>query len=90
MPGAGIEHYMFSIPIGYVASGNRNIYSIGLRFPHESLPDFLLHNSLRSLVPGAGIEPARPYGHKILSLAWLPITPPGQKNRTIEYFTKAR
>jgi hypothetical protein len=29
-------------------------------------------------VPGAGIEPARPYGHKILSLAWLPITPPGQ------------
>lgn len=29
-------------------------------------------------VPGAGLEPARPYGHKILSLAWLPITPPGQ------------
>lgn len=28
-------------------------------------------------VPGAGIEPARPYGHKILSLACLPISPPG-------------
>ena len=28
-------------------------------------------------VPGAGIEPARPCGHKILSLAWLPITPSG-------------
>ncbi len=27
------------------------------------------------MVPGAGIEPARPCGHKILSLAWLPITP---------------
>ncbi len=27
-------------------------------------------------VLGAGIEPARPCGHKILSLAWLPITPP--------------
>ena len=26
-------------------------------------------------VPGAGIEPARPYGHKILSLACLPIPP---------------
>ncbi len=31
------------------------------------------------MVSRAGIEPARPYGHKILSLAWLPITPPGQE-----------
>ena len=30
-------------------------------------------------VPGAGLEPARPNGHKILSLACLPIPPPGQK-----------
>ena len=29
-------------------------------------------------VPGAGLEPARPNGHKILSLACLPIPPPGQ------------
>ncbi len=30
------------------------------------------------LVPGAGFEPARPCGHKILSLARLPTSPPGQ------------
>ncbi len=29
-------------------------------------------------VPGAGLEPARPCGPKILSLVRLPITPPGQ------------
>lgn len=29
------------------------------------------------MVPGAGIEPARPKGHEILSLACLPIPPPG-------------
>ena len=28
-------------------------------------------------VPEAGLEPARPYGHKILSLACLPIPPLG-------------
>ncbi len=32
-------------------------------------------------VPRAGIEPARPCGHKILSLARLPISPPGQEYR---------
>ncbi len=30
------------------------------------------------LVPGTGVEPARPCGHQILSLARLPIPPPGQ------------
>ena len=30
------------------------------------------------VVPGAGIEPALPNGNKILSLACLPISPPGQ------------
>ena len=29
-------------------------------------------------VPGAGLEPARPNGHRILSPACLPIPPPGQ------------
>lgn len=33
------------------------------------------HISVRLKVPGAGIEPARPKGHKILSLACLPIPP---------------
>jgi hypothetical protein len=28
-------------------------------------------------IPGAGIQPARPYGHKILSLACLAVPPPG-------------
>ncbi len=27
-------------------------------------------------VPRMGLEPIRPCGHEILSLAWLPITPP--------------
>ena len=37
------------------------------------------HFSITSFsVPGAGLEPARPNGHKILSLACLPIPPPGQ------------
>jgi hypothetical protein len=31
-----------------------------------------------SLVPGAGIEPAQPYGREILSLLCLPISPSGQ------------
>lgn len=30
------------------------------------------------LVPGAGIEPARPYEREILSLLCLPISPPGR------------
>ena len=29
-------------------------------------------------VPGAGLEPARPYGQQILSLQCLPIPPPRQ------------
>ena len=30
------------------------------------------------MVPGAGIEPARPYDREILSLLCLPISPPGR------------
>ena len=30
------------------------------------------------MVPGAGIEPARPFGQQILSLLRLPISPSGQ------------
>ena len=37
------------------------------------------NSDLSPSVPGAGLEPARPNGHKILSLACLPIPPPGQK-----------
>ena len=34
--------------------------------------------SLREgVVPGAGLEPARPFGQEILSLQCLPIPPPG-------------
>ncbi len=29
-------------------------------------------------VPGVGIEPTRPYGQRILSPLWLPVTAPGQ------------
>ena len=38
---------------------------------------------LAKMVPGAGIEPARPYGQQILSLLRLPIPPSG---RTIQFF----
>jgi hypothetical protein len=31
-----------------------------------------------TLVPGAGIEPARPFEHEILSLGCLPVSPSGQ------------
>ena len=34
--------------------------------------------SLNFMVPGAGIEPARPCDREILSLLCLPISPPGQ------------
>ena len=33
------------------------------------------------MVPGAGIEPALPCGNEILSLACLPISPPGLVKR---------
>ena len=35
-------------------------------------------NTRNLLVPGAGIEPARPCDREILSLLCLPISPPGQ------------
>ncbi len=34
------------------------------------------------MVPGAGIEPARPLGREILSLLCLPIPPPGHRGST--------
>ena len=33
----------------------------------------------QKVVPGAGVEPAPPESDKILSLACLPISPPGQR-----------
>ena len=35
------------------------------------------------LVPGAGIEPALANANKILSLACLPISPPGQSAQSL-------
>ena len=34
-----------------------------------------LQMNAEAYVPGAGLEPARPNGHKILSLACLPVPP---------------
>lgn len=39
---------------------------------------------LKLLVPGAGIEPARPKGREILSLLRLPISPPGLIGHTLK------
>ena len=41
----------------------------------RAIPSKDLNIGNSTLVPGAGIEPARPYGHKILSLGRLPIPP---------------
>ena len=35
------------------------------------------------MVPLAGIEPARPYGHLILSQARLPVPPQGQRREVV-------
>ncbi len=35
----------------------------------------------KNIVPGAGIEPARPYGHMALNHACLPVPAPGQKEQ---------
>ncbi len=69
--GAGIEHYMFSTGCRYFSSVkiSGNLFDSQPSHPVYS-PYFVL---------GAGIEPARPCGHKILSLAWLPITPPERR-----------
>lgn len=41
------------------------------------------------MVPRAGLEPARPEGHKILSLACLPIPPPRHVGKvTHQLYTK--
>ena len=38
------------------------------------------------VVPGAGIEPARPYDREILSLLCLPVSPPGHRGaNTIQH-----
>jgi hypothetical protein len=36
------------------------------------------------LVPGAGLEPARPFGQRILSPQRLPIPPPGHAEGKME------
>lgn len=37
-----------------------------------------------NLVPRAGLEPARPIGHQILSLTCLPIPPPRHSSLAIK------
>ena len=41
----------------------------------------------KQMVPKAGLEPARPYGHYPLKIACLPISPRRQINQ--EYFTES-
>ena len=41
-------------------------------------------NSIK-MVPGAGLEPARPYERGILNPLCLPISPPGQRGYLQEY-----
>jgi hypothetical protein len=42
------------------------------------------------MVPGAGIEPARPCDREILSLLCLPISPPGLSRLFYHYLQKKR
>lgn len=80
MPGAGIETYRFSTRCRSFCKRADNSFDSALRicihksYAHSRHKVKTLFRGL-NLVPGAGIEPARPCGHKILSLAWLPITP---------------
>src|SRR3989344_1797697 len=41
-------------------------------------------------VPEVGIEPTRPYGHKILSLARIPVPPLGHLKKYITYFLSCK
>ena len=45
---------------------------------------------LRNMVPGAGIEPARPEGHGILSPERLPVPPPRRALIVDDHPTRAR
>ena len=54
-PSVGIVSYRNSTPIGYVASGTRNIYSIGLRFLHGGVPRLLGSTNATLIVLPAGI-----------------------------------
>ena len=56
----------FSIPTRKV----RRYFASGHKIKSWLLPVFCF-------VPGVGLEPTRPKGQEILSLSWLPITPPG-------------
>ena len=38
---------------------------------------------IQLLVPGAGVEPALSFDNEILSLACLPISPPGHRARSL-------
>ena len=42
-------------------------------------------SSNRWVVPSAGLEPARPYGHLVLSQACLPVSPQGDLLREPVY-----
>ncbi len=66
-----------------VTRGNRYEFREFLKIHHQILtqeaPKVLCSTKPVHLVPRAGLEPARPEGHKILSLACLPIPPPRHK-----------
>ena len=46
---------------------------------HQAKSELSELGFIPSMVPGVGIEPTRPCGHEILSLARIPIPPPGHK-----------
>ena len=53
-------------------------YLLSSEYKQKKQSGKLILNKNSAFVPGAGIEPARPNGHWILSPARLPIPPPGQ------------
>ena len=84
MPGAGVGHINFLSVTKNFRDPDFLIFSAekiskNLSTPARKPSSWLAPLQKRfAYLPGAGVEPARPYGHKILSLACLPIPPPGR------------
>ncbi len=56
-----------------------------INYPLDQIKNPITHKSVGVLsIPAAGVEPARPCGHRILSPARLPI-PPRRRNNIINY-----
>ena len=78
VPREGVEHYMFSTPIGWIDALRFQSNSIGLRLPHvsdiESLtPRHMIKapdGALFSHVPREGVEPSRLATHDFESCAY--------------------